>query len=222
MSLPIAAPPLPEASAWLRDLHAAVSADVGLYAQCASRWPRTAVPVLWITGLAGSGKTSLATRLIERLAAERQHALLLDGDRVRELFDDHDQLQRHDSASRQRRAWRISQLAHRAAYEGQPVVVATISLLHAVQQANRLCHARFAEVLLQPSMRQLALRRPDLYSEVAEGDEVMGVGQTPQWPKAADLHLTDDGDDPQQLRALAASLRLWKRLGCPQAEALRP
>jgi adenylylsulfate kinase len=219
VGLPLTTPH--DASVRLRALHAAVNADAGLYAQCASRWPRTAAPVLWITGLAGSGKSTLATRLLERLAAERQHALLLDGDRVRELFDDPDQLQRHDSASRQRRAWRISQLAHRAALEGEPVVVATISLLHSVQQANRNCHARYAEVLLQPSMRQLALRRPDLYSDVAEGDEVMGVGQTPQWPLAAELRLTDDGDDPQQLNALAATLRLWKQLGSSQAEARR-
>ena len=42
--------------------------------------------VVWITGLSGSGKTSIAAKVTERLRAMHFHVEHLDGDTVRQLF----------------------------------------------------------------------------------------------------------------------------------------
>ena len=42
--------------------------------------------VIWITGLPGSGKTTIAKQLLERLSSEKSTPIHLDGDELRVLF----------------------------------------------------------------------------------------------------------------------------------------
>ena len=44
--------------------------------------------VIWITGLSGAGKTTLAKEIIKQLANENKEPILLDGDQLREIFVD--------------------------------------------------------------------------------------------------------------------------------------
>lgn len=45
-----------------------------------------AAKTLWITGLSGAGKSSLAHAVTKRLRAQGEHVVLLDGDELREVF----------------------------------------------------------------------------------------------------------------------------------------
>ena len=57
--------------------------------------------VIWITGLSGAGKTTLAKEIIKQLANEKKKPILLDGDQLREIFvDSLDQDDTHDCSSR--------------------------------------------------------------------------------------------------------------------------
>ena len=42
--------------------------------------------VVWITGLSGAGKSSLAHEVVLRLRAEGKAVVMLDGDELREVF----------------------------------------------------------------------------------------------------------------------------------------
>ena len=42
--------------------------------------------VIWITGLSGSGKTTVSNALLKRLKERHNHPILLDGDNLRNLI----------------------------------------------------------------------------------------------------------------------------------------
>lgn len=181
------------------------------YAEPVACWPLSTAPVLWITGLAGSGKTTLAGRLLRRLASIGQYPLLLDGDTVREALDDVDTRHDHSPDRRRQRAWRLLRLAHCAASDGRPVIVATVSLIEDIQQANRLCHRHFGEVLMHAPMTLLARRRPDFY--VGKQAQVVGCDQPAHFPPAPELMLQPPTSLDEQQRQMDQVLALWCSLG---------
>jgi len=117
--------------------------------------------VLWITGFSGSGKTTLAKALLPHLGPK---AILLDGDELREVlgvanccFEPEDRL---------RLAFTYARLARMLARQGCRVVVATISLFHAVHDWNRGHLPNYLEILLDVPEDERRRRDPKgLYAQ---------------------------------------------------------
>lgn len=160
-------------------------------------------PLLWITGLSGVGKSTLAAAVVDALRARGIAPLLLDGDAVRHALDAPGETARYDEDARRRRAWRLARLATMAAQQGVPVVVATISLFHAVQQWLRDSNPRYVELLLTAPLDVLRARDPALYG----GSDVVGVDQPAQFPLRPDCVLAQDYAGTTA--HLDAALSLW-------------
>lgn len=79
---------------------------------------------LWLTGLSGAGKTTIATLLEEQLHRLGRHTYLLDGDRLRDgLCSDLD----YSPADRVEHIRRVGEVAHMMVDAGLVVIVALIS-----------------------------------------------------------------------------------------------
>ena len=63
--------------------------------------------VAWVIGLSGSGKTTLSEEIVDEVRKRGENVILLDGDRVRELFGND---VGHDLASRRTNAERICRI----------------------------------------------------------------------------------------------------------------
>ena len=158
--------------------------------------------VIWITGLSGAGKTTLARALLPLLPQPR---LLLDGDALREalaLLGGG-----YERADRLKLALTYARLCLLAAGQGQQVVCATISLFHEVHQWNRENLPGYFEVFLDFPPESLLAR--DYKNVYQEGDEtVMGRGMPPECPLAPDLRLFDPNLSPAEAAAL-----IWEGIG---------
>lgn len=146
--------------------------------------------VIWITGLSGAGKTTLATAAAEKLRAKGVQPVLLDGDAVRDAIRDPDT--GHDRASRLENAWRICRLARLLASQGHTVIVATMSLFKEVYAWNRAHFSNYLEVYLKVDWPSLVARDArGLYSRFDEGNarNVAGHDLNFDEPSAPDLVL---------------------------------
>ena len=156
--------------------------------------------VIWITGLSGAGKTTLAKAFLPFLPQPR---LLLDGDEMREalsLFGGG-----YERADRLKLALTYSRLCLLAANQGQQVVCSTISMFHEVHQWNRENLPGYFEVFLDLSPETLLARDyKNVYKRLDEA--IMGQTLLPEFPLNPDLWLTDAELSPDQ----AASLILAK------------
>lgn len=143
--------------------------------------------LVWITGLAGTGKTTLALKVYEKLKKKHLNVVHLDGDTMREVLGgDYG----HDLEDRKRTARIYARLAHMLTSQGINVIVSTISLFHEIHDYNAKNSKRYVEVLVQVSDEELKKRnKKGLYTD---GSDVMGVHQKPEFPKKPTIVLKND------------------------------
>ncbi len=93
--------------------------------------------VVWLTGLSGSGKSTIARGLMDRLLAEGRPCTHLDGDRLRAGLN---RDLGYDAASRHENVRRIGAVAAMVAETGLIAIVSCISPFRAGrQQAREAC-----------------------------------------------------------------------------------
>lgn len=127
--------------------------------------------VIWITGLSGAGKTTLARRVADGLRKEGEAVVLLDGDELRcVLGADTTNGEHHGREARLELAFRYAKLCGIIASQGVTAVVATISLFKEVHEWNRKNLPGYFEVYLKVPLEEL--RRRDskgIYRRFDEG-----------------------------------------------------
>jgi bifunctional enzyme CysN/CysC len=147
--------------------------------------------VIWLTGLSGSGKSTVANALEKKLFSLGMHSYVLDGDNMRLGLNKDLGFTREDRAENVRR---VSEVAHNLYDAGLIAIVALVSPYTADrEQAKALFpEGDFAEVWVKTSAELCAERDPKgLYKKAAAGElpNLTGVGQDYEAPETAELVL---------------------------------
>jgi adenylylsulfate kinase len=152
--------------------------------------------VYWITGLAGAGKTTLASALAQRLAQEGTRAILLDGDALRAALG---QQSDYTPSARLQLAMGYVRLCKLLADQGFDVICATVSMFNEVRAWGRQQIDGYKVIYLRAPHADLCARR-SIYSDAQTRHEVVLPEHGYQLPDDADLILDNDGlHTPQQL-----------------------
>ncbi|TGD72528.1 adenylyl-sulfate kinase [Mangrovimicrobium sediminis] len=164
--------------------------------------------VIWITGLSGAGKTTLAHLVVARLREQALPAVMLDGDELRAVFGAARwSASNHGREERLQLARRYSHLCQVLAGQGVTVVIATISMFREIHQWNREHLPGYFEVYLKVPEAELRRRDPkQLYARFDAGEvtQVAGLDMPVDEPEAADL--TVDFSTPQSPEAIAEAV----------------
>jgi bifunctional enzyme CysN/CysC len=165
--------------------------------------------VVWLTGLSGSGKSTIANALEKKLFSLGMHCYVLDGDNLRLGLNKDLGFTREDRAENVRR---VSELARSFYDAGLVTIVALVSpYAEDRNQAQNLFPAGdFAEVWIKTSAEVCEQRDPKgLYKKAAAGElpNLTGVGQEYEEPKNAALVL--DGTSPVEMNVDALIERFF-------------
>jgi len=152
--------------------------------------------VIWLTGLSGSGKSTVADALERRLFALGMHTFVLDGDNVRTGINKDLGFTPEDRAENVRRVAEASKLMLEA---GLVVIVALISPFRADRRAAReiFDDGDFIEVFVDTPVEMCATRDPKgLYAKAQSGTlpNMTGIGQEYEPPEHPEVRL--DGTLP--------------------------
>ena len=155
---------------------------------------------IWLTGLSGAGKSTIANLLEKRLHADGRHTYLLDGDNVRHGLNRDLGFTAVDRVENIRRAAEVAKLMVDA---GLIVIVSFISPFRAERQlARSLFEAgEFIEVFVDTPLAECERRDPKgLYAKARAGTlkNFTGVDSVYELPDAAEVHLTTIGRSPEE------------------------
>jgi bifunctional enzyme CysN/CysC len=175
------------------------------------RWAATGTrgATIWLTGLSGSGKSTIAAALEQRLVAQGIPAYMLDGDNLRHGLNGDLGFAEADRAENVRRAGEVARLFADA---GMVAIVPLISPYVADRGRVRARHEendiRFIEVFVDTPIEECERRDPKgLYAKARAGElkNFTGIDDPYEAPNDPDLRLVP-GPSAEDAAATIAAL----------------
>ena len=142
--------------------------------------------VLWMTGLSGSGKTTIADALCDQLGDSGIDYERLDGDVLRSVFSNTG----FSREARDEHIRRVGFMASRLEYHGVPVVASFISPYRQTRQFVRDLCQNFVEVYVKASLDECKRRDvKGLYKKALAGEikEFTGIDDPYEAPEHPEI-----------------------------------
>jgi bifunctional enzyme CysN/CysC len=155
---------------------------------------------LWLTGLSGAGKSTIAYRLEKQLFASGRHTYVLDGDNIRQCLS---RDLGFSEAERVENIRRTMEVAHLFVDAGLVVIVAFISPYRAERDLarSRFEPDEFVEIHVDASLEECERRDPKgLYSKARRGELVnfTGIDSAYEPPEAPEIRLNTVTKGPDE------------------------
>ena len=171
--------------------------------------------VIWITGLSGAGKSSLAVETVRLLRNDQKNVVLLDGDELREILGaDKYKNVNHNRDKRLELALSYAKLCRTLSLQGFTVVISTISMFREVYSWNRENLPNYFEVYLKVPQKELIERdSKNIYSgyyagrlkNIAGLDLDVDEPENPNWSPIFNPNLTAENLAAQLFNILGKS-----------------
>ena len=159
--------------------------------------------VIWITGLSGAGKTTLAKKLANRFKLLEIPSLLLDGDILRNILSEDQNSKSYTYESRKIMAKKYSRLSLFFASQGYCVITSVIGMFEEIYEWNRNNLPGYFEIFLDIPI--VELKKNDskgIYKKFELGHirNVAGLDLKIQKPKNPNIHIKNrEGIDIEQI-----------------------
>lgn len=145
--------------------------------------------LIWITGLSGSGKTTIAKELVKYY---QNKAILIDGDEVRKVLDLSSS--GYDYKGRKQIAFMYARLCNLLSNQGFLVICATISMYDEVRQWNKDNNKYYCEIFLDIDEAERKKRDPKkLYANHKNNliNNMAGLDYEIELPKEPDIIINE-------------------------------
>jgi len=152
--------------------------------------------VLWLTGLSGSGKSTIAEIVEGELKARKVKVERLDGDIVRKGLTNDLGFTKED---REKNIERVTFVAKLLSRNGVGCICSFISPYQSIRDKVRLQTTNFIEVYVDASLEQVIKRDvKGLYKKALAGEipNFTGISDPFEAPDAPDLHIKTDNQTP--------------------------
>ena len=149
---------------------------------------RSDAPVLWFTGLSGSGKSTIATRVHKELERRGVEVEYIDGDALREVFPNTG----FTRADREEHLRRTGYMASRLAAHGVTVVASFVSPYRESRDFIRKLCRNFAEIYVSTPLEECERRDvKGLYARARRGElqHFTGIDDPYEPPQRPELTL---------------------------------
>jgi bifunctional enzyme CysN/CysC len=170
--------------------------------------------VLWLTGLSGAGKSTIADLVEKQLVADGRHTMLLDGDNVRHGLNRDLGFTDVDRVENIRRVGEVAKLMTDA---GLIVICSFISPFRAEREMVRelIKPTAFLEIFVDTPIAECIRRDPKgLYAKARAGriENFTGIDSPYEPPEAPELRITTIGIPPEDAAAQIIDALRWRRI----------
>ncbi len=169
--------------------------------------------IIWLVGLSGAGKTTVARELHAQWQAKAPATVLVDGDEIREIFQHDRAPAAYTIEGRRINAERIAAMSAWLDRQNINAVVSILCIFPDILAANRSRYSGYFEVFIDAPMAALEARDgKGLYAAARRGEmaHVVGIDIPFPTPEHADLVIRNDGPS---LDAGAIAATILARIG---------
>jgi bifunctional enzyme CysN/CysC len=164
--------------------------------------PKSQKPcIVWLTGLSGAGKSTIANIVEQKLFAMGRHTMLLDGDNLRHGLNRDLGFTEADRVENIRRAGEVAKLM----VEAGLIVICSFISPHSAERKmirNFVADDEFIEVFVDTPLEECARRDPKGLYAKAKGGRIKnftGFDAPYEVPQSPEIHLTTLAETAEQL-----------------------
>ena len=145
--------------------------------------------VFWITGLSGSGKTSIANKIKKDITKKYGPTIILNGDDIRNIFN----LKKFDIKHRLKLALSYSKLCKSISDQKINIIFPTVSMFNKVRSYNRKNIKNYFEIYIKANIKKIIKeRKKKIYYK--SKINIVGLDIKPELPKKPDIIVLNNFD----------------------------
>lgn len=150
--------------------------------------------IVWITGMSGAGKTTIAQALYNKLKSKNRNLIFLDGDMIRYIMGND---LGHTIYDRRRNAERIQRLCKTLDEQNINVICSILCIFPEILRKNKNLFSNYYEIYIEMNFEKILQRdNKNIYKPALEGKikKVVGIDIKYPIPENPDLIINNNED----------------------------
>jgi adenylylsulfate kinase-like enzyme len=143
--------------------------------------------LFWITGLSGSGKTSLAEKILDFVRKNYGPTIILSGDDLRSTFN----YKKFDKKSRLKYALSYSKFCKAITDQNINIIFSTVSMYHQVRFWNKKNIKNYLEIYIETDIKKLIKNKKKSFYR-AKLINIVGKNIKAELPKKPDIQINNN------------------------------
>ncbi len=133
--------------------------------------------LFWITGLSGSGKTSLSNKIYKKLEKKYGSTFYINGDEIRKIFE----LKGYSYAEREKIGMQYAKLFKKITDQNINVLFAGVVLINKVRKWNKKNIKNYLEIFVKSNIKKIIKKK---YKKIyKKTNNLVGIKIKPEFPK---------------------------------------
>ena len=145
--------------------------------------------LFWITGLSGSGKTTIANKIKKDISKKYGPTIILNGDDIRNIFN----LKKFDRKFRLKLALNYSKLCKSISDQKINIIFPTVSMFNKVRNYNRKNIKNYFEIYIKANIKKI-IREKKKKIYYKSRINIVGLDIKPELPKKPDITVLNNFD----------------------------
>lgn len=146
----------------------------------------------WITGLAGSGKSSMARLLYSKINKSYGPSLIVSGDNIRNIYG----FRKYTKKDRIKFAKNKMKFCELILRQKINLIYSTISMFDKVREMNKKKFSNYIEIYVKTDLKKILKKNKKRIYHKKTMKNVWGVDLKPQYPKKPNITIINDFKKP--------------------------
>tara|TARA_Y100000590_G_scaffold111734_1_gene127405 strand:+ start:4573 stop:5100 length:528 start_codon:yes stop_codon:yes gene_type:complete len=138
--------------------------------------------LFWITGLSGSGKTTIAEKIKSKICNEYGPTITISGDDLRKIFN----FNKFSKKERLNYALSYGKFCRAITEKNINIIFSTVSLFHKVQRWNKLNIKNYVEIYIKSDIERI-IKEKNKFFYIGKHKNIVGKNIKPEFPKYPDI-----------------------------------
>jgi len=138
--------------------------------------------LFWITGLSGSGKTTIAEKIKSSISTKYGPTITISGDDLRQIFN----FNKFSKKERLNYALCYGKFCKVVTKKNINIIFSTVSLFHKVQRWNKLNIKNYVEIYIKSDKKKI-IKKKKKFFYIRKHKNIVGKNIKPEFPKYPDI-----------------------------------